>query len=391
MKEQEFDIYVRNLLKDAQESVPPQVWEGVEAGLRRRKLILLWRRSAIGVAAAAAVVAAFVLLRPFMPVTEEHSQPTQSIFMAESSEPIVPETLPAVTEQVPQEVPLQQQLAGKKARVAQTVLPEAPVPEVPVPETIPETEPEPVSEVVPEVVPEPGHLQLSLLSAKKEKPRGGFSFTASGDFQGKYRKELGPGRMPQQWGLPPALNAAKEGIYNASPEKHFSLPISAGVGLTYHFSPAWAVGTGVRYTFMGRTFIGDYVSGDGFVITGTDIDNLQHWLGIPVNVYFNFLNHGRWTMHAFAGGAVEFLVRNDYLVHNATKDIHYLEKSVRPQWSAQLGVGVEFSLSPVVRLYLDPKLDYYFGTQYQPRSLRTIQPLRFEVEAGLRFSLGKQH
>ena len=60
-----------------------------------------------------------------------------------------------------------------------------------------------------------------------------------------------------------------------------------------------------------------------------------------------------------------------------------------PQFSAGLGLGVEFKLTPWLGLYLDPAFRYYFRPDLQPRSLRTIQPLRFDVEAGLRFSLGK--
>ena len=32
MNKNEFDIQVRNILQDAQESVSPSVWEGVQAG-----------------------------------------------------------------------------------------------------------------------------------------------------------------------------------------------------------------------------------------------------------------------------------------------------------------------------------------------------------------------
>ena len=40
MKENEFDILVRNLLQDARESVSPSVWEGVSSGLARRRRIV---------------------------------------------------------------------------------------------------------------------------------------------------------------------------------------------------------------------------------------------------------------------------------------------------------------------------------------------------------------
>ena len=60
-----------------------------------------------------------------------------------------------------------------------------------------------------------------------------------------------------------------------------------------------------------------------------------------------------------------------------------------PQFSAGAGLGVEFKITPVVGLYLDPSFRYFFATQKQPRSLRTVQPLRFDIEAGVRFSFGK--
>ena len=121
----------------------------------------------------------------------------------------------------------------------------------------------------------------------------------------------------------------------------------------------------------------------------TDIDNHQHWLGIPVNVYYAFVNTHRWRVHVFTGGSMEFLVDNDYLVHGVQKDIHYHQRGTRPQFSVGLGVGVEFKITPWLGLYLDPSFRYYFRPDLQPRSLRTIQPLRFDLEAGLRFSLGK--
>ena len=65
MKENEFDIYVRDLMAGAEESVSPDVWKGVEAGLNkaaRRRTVPVWVwRSMAGVAAAAAVVAAVIL------------------------------------------------------------------------------------------------------------------------------------------------------------------------------------------------------------------------------------------------------------------------------------------------------------------------------------------
>ena len=207
----------------------------------------------------------------------------------------------------------------------------------------------------------------------------------SGNLEDKRRSTL-TSFAPRHYSAPP-LGAA-EGIYNENPEASFSLPFSVGAGLNWQFARHWAVGVGLRYTNLSRMFVGDYV-GNGIVLSQTDIDNHQHWLGIPVNVYYAFIHTGRWRVHAFTGGSMEFLVDNDYLVHGARKDIHFHQRGSRPQFSAGLGVGVEFRITPWLGLYLDPSFRYYFRPDLQPRSLRTIQPLRFDVEAGLRFSLGK--
>jgi len=394
MKEKEFDIYVRNILQNAEEPVSPEVWKGVEAGLNRRPVFPVWAWSLAGLAAAAALVLGVFLFRPAQP---EHSNPTISI--AETPKATVPpqEPAPAVTEEI---APIEEQVARSVSHLAYvpelTVLEEAPaepeVPEEPAPEAtlVPE-----LSSVPPEAMPESAVEdqealnRLAYTQLHRKEPRG-FSFTAGGNLQGTVRDELpskGIYRAPTTAiGL---LAPVMDGISNEQPELNFSLPFSIGASVKYHFSSRWAVGLGVRYTNMSRTFIGDYrnLDKDQF-FPQTDIDNHQHWLGVPLNFYFNIIDNGRWRLHTFVGGATEFLFDNDFLIHASPKDIHYHQRGTSLQWSAAGGLGVEFRLTPYWGLYLDPSVRYYFGTANQPRSIRTIQPLRLEIEAGVRFSFG---
>jgi hypothetical protein len=213
-----------------------------------------------------------------------------------------------------------------------------------------------------------------------------WSMDVSGNLEDKRRSTLSS-LAPRHYSAPPM--GAAEGIYNENPEVSFSLPFSVGVGLNWQFARNWAVGAGLRYTNLSRTFVGDY-KGDGFVLPQTDIDNHQHWFGIPVNLYYDIVNTGRWRVHAFAGGAAELLMANSFLIHYSPKDLHYERKGTVPQWSVAAGLGVEFRVTSRVGLYIDPHFRYYFDAGQQPRSLRTIQPLRFDIEAGIRFSFGRQ-
>ncbi len=399
MTEQEFDIQVRNLLQQATEEVSPHLWEGVAAGLEKKRRIVpvyVWRSIAV-VAAAAAVIAGVVFLHPET-VPTEHSNPT---ILAEA--PVTEVAPTPVTETEPEVVSVRP-APSKPVRLAQTVVSQ-PAPEVtevvtPVQEEtpiadnpVPEEKVEPAVETVPEqpakdsrtAFQEDQERMNRLLYEEDHKQSGGkgFSLSAQGNVQDKRRGSLGEFTRPY---AAPIANAT-EGIYNEGTDS-FTLPFSAGIGLKYNFSQHWGIGVGVRYTNLGRTFVGDYV-GDGFRFLQTDIDNHQHWLGVPVHGYYEFVNRGPWRVHAFLGAGVEFLLDNDYLVHGVNNDIHYHGGHARPQWSGDMGVGVEFRITPFLGIYLDPSFRYYFATEWEPRSIRTVQPLRFDVELGLRFNLGK--
>ena len=390
MNEKEFDIQVRNLLQSAEEPVSPQVWEGVAAGLDKRRRIVPVRFWGYASAlAAAAAVALVVLLKPAAPVVEpEHSNP--SIFMSEASgetvsevEEVLPmEETPVAVAPSPRRNP--HLLAQASKEPAQESTPEE-IRETPR-ETVPEAVPEAVPETVPETRKDDNALlnQLAFEEKTAAKAPQAVSLSAFGNLQTSQRS--GIHSQYRRYGAP--SRDAEVGIYNESPEVSFALPFSVGLGLQFNITPRWAVGTGIRYTSLQRTFMGDY-KGEGFYLPQTDIDNHQHWLGVPVNVYYSFVNTHRWNVHVFAGGAAEWLLDNDFLIHNSPSDIHYHLRGSSPQWSAGVGLGVEFKITPFLGIYIDPSFRYFFATERQPRSLRTIQPLRFDVEAGLRFNIGK--
>ena len=391
MKETEFDIQVRNLLQDAQESVSPSVWEGVQAGLaRKRRAAAFWRWGG-AIAAAAAILLGVVLLWPH--AEQVHSNP---IILAETPSEALPEApvareelLPAEESAAPAARPVHRplrlaQVTQKAAPVAEESSPVAEKPAPAVAESVSVAE-ESTSVTASQEAEDPTVFNRLAYEESRQQFAQVWSMDVSGNLEDKRRSTISS-LAPRHYSAPPM--GAAEGIYNENPEVSFSLPFSVGVGLNWQFARNWAVGAGLRYTNLSRTFVGDY-KGDGFVLPQTDIDNHQHWLGIPVNVYYAFVNTHRWRVHVFTGGSMEFLVDNDYLVHGVQKDIHYHQRGTRPQFSAGLGLGVEFKITPWLGLYLDPSFRYYFRPDLQPRSLRTIQPLRFDLEAGLRFSLGK--
>ena len=154
------------------------------------------------------------------------------------------------------------------------------------------------------------------------------------------------------------------------------------------FTDRWSLGMGVNYTLLTSRFSGKYTKvtdGVASLPISSEIKNQQHYIGIPVNVYYNIVSRDFINFYAYAGGTVEKCVANRYQVQT-TPIINHSESVKGVQLSANAGIGVEFLLGKYVGLYLDPSLRYYFRGS-QPKSIRTAQPLMLGFEMGLRFNL----
>ena len=399
MKENEFDIYVRNLMSGAEETVSPDVWKGVEAGLdrtARRRVVPVWLWRGVAAAAVAAAAAAFVLLRPAQNLS---NQPTIQQPVAQATDA----PLPAVTQPEEDDVtPIEQQASRIRQHVAH--VPEVLTPVVEEEEIltaeveIMEPERKPDAVIVPGQAPQETFasddeaLRQLAFEEHRTHRKGEFSMSILGNIQSNTRPQGPANKMRRTSGSLFVPAPTKTGISREGTEFSFGLPVSGGLSFRYDFNPRWGIGTGVVYTNLSRSFLGDYsVVENGTPVKNlfdTDITNQQHFIGIPVNVFFNIVNTGNWNFHVRLDGMGEKLVDNHFLVHDSDGDIHLHEKSSGLQFSTGVGVGVEFKFSPYLGIYFDPTLRYYFDGN-QPRSLRTIQPLRMDFEAGLRFSLGR--
>ena len=116
----------------------------------------------------------------------------------------------------------------------------------------------------------------------------------------------------------------------------------------------------------------------------SDIRNTLHYIGIPLNAYYDIVDKDRVNLYAYAGGTVEKCVADAY--HVLSDSIYHRDNVDGMQLSANVGFGVEFMLGKHLGLYIDPSVRYYFDCN-QPKSIRTVQPLMFGFEMGLRARL----
>ena len=371
------------MLHNAEEPVSPGVWNAVAAGLdaKRKGVVPVWLWGAVAFAAAAAVAVGVFLWRPsegsrleeFTPATAPVAQSLNYSFPEDIVRPAMVQPQASVKKDAP--VAAREEASLESVQNA-TIIPEALLKQ---PSRLAMA---PRRSYVPTV--EDNYLLNQL--AWEEKPIVGrdFSLTAAGNLQASSR-----GRALGRRGAAAPANANVEGVTFKDGDRP-GFPFSASIGLKWNLAPRWAVGTGVRYTNMSRSFNGDYQSGEGWALTDKAIDNTQQWIGVPLNVYYDFVSTSHWRVHAFAGGAMDYLLENKFTVHNLENDVVWRKSGTSFQWSAGLGAGAEYLITKNVGIYLDPSVRYYFNEAAGADiNGLPVHPVRFVVEAGIRFSLGR--
>lgn len=396
------DLQMRSILADAQEDVPAHVWEGISAELdridsvkSRKPAVLWWRRSAIAVAAAAAVAVGVIMNydREVQTLVPEATG-TDMIAVAEPAETSADTQSPVYMAEVrmPAKKTLTEILPATEVSEA-VETEEAPAPECT--STLNETEVMnesdlPADKSAKEVIAKEtwadtfseDEWEEDLEESKKIRT----SIVLSGlTGTNSVQKNTNNGmlRFPSISTIHP-----KTGIKQTKEDSSYGLPLSFGAGVKIGFTPRWSLGVGLNYTLLTRKFYGYYthVDKDGTieVSPSSDIRNNQHYIGIPVNAYYNIVDRKNMHFYAYAGGTVEKCISDKYDVIG--QNIIHTEKTKGVQLSANIGIGVEFLLGKHLGLYIDPSLRYYFPGG-QPKSIRTVQPLMMGFEMGLRVNL----
>ena len=385
---------MKSILDEGREEVPASVWEGVAAGLdkaaRHKTVVLWWRRAAVGMAAAAAIAVGVIFNH-----TEEQmlvpeagdsgiiavvEQEAVSGVDADVTETVIPDVLAETVKKTAKPAAgFMITTADEAIEAAAEITPEEDVPAEQPTVSVPKKQEVEKTPETAEYFPQDWGEEIKDKKADVSLVLSGLASTNSEQNQNR----MGPMKAP-------SVNPApkKTGITETSTKSSYGIPVSFGAGVKIGFSERWSLGIGANYTLLARKFYGKYteVGEDGSIVSSTssDISNIQHFIGIPVNAYYNIVNKDRINLYAYAGGTVEKCISDNYTVLNTS--IYHKEAVQGVQVSTNAGIGVEFMMGNHLGLYIDPSLRYYFDCG-QPKSIRTVQPLMFGFEMGFRFRL----
>lgn len=414
----EFDLLVRGMMQDAEEEAPSEAWSAISTGLdrvapMRKRVPMSWiYRTVAGVAVAAGLAAAIIIPR------KDSSDPTPVEIAANPDiSPIQPFTPSPEMSDPTHPSPVTTKPSG--GSTGRNLLAQAPIVQnngSPSQEdtTTPVDTPaeDSTSEAESVVTSSPDETPLTALAPfpEEESPSTpdetthcdpfavaqwdesahsssqGLSLTVGGNLQSN-------GDPTQRGGIvgvmrSPGRNSTTTISENGT-SSEFAIPLSVGIGARYYLSNRFALGAGISYSYLARTFEGTYREVSDGQVTRNVSGQIHHtiqYIGVPLGVYFDVLK-GDWvSLYLSGGGSVEKAIMNKYTISNDPSDIHYSDPAGGLQFSLGVGGGVQFKLSPLLGLYIDPGIRYYFGDQ--PRSIRTEQPVTFSIEAGLRFNFG---
>lgn len=402
-----FDRGIRSILEEGREEVPDRVWNAVQSRIsgKKRKSAVMWAGWA-AVSAAAAVAAVLFLGPPSADKGQdiEVLPSGQGRILTETLGPSGPSDTGSAGEDtglfVPQSVSDgMNQDSGYPAETQE----QSPAPAEPEPPQKPDLPAEPDSGT-------DSPVQETVNT--EQDPRNTGQDTGTDRNEGKDRlwpedmltAESGSGRRQPKVAMTLFGNAISNnsdagagrsiapmqssGVIPTDEVREnqatsYGIPVSFGVGAKIFFTERWALGAGVNCSFLTRRFSGVYYNHEGTAFADSDIRNTQTYVGIPVNVYFSIASGDFYDFYAYAGGTVEKCVSDTYLIDTPGNSITWRSKSPGVQMSAVAGIGVEFMLGNRIGLYIDPSLRYYFESR-QPKSIRTVQPLMLNFEAGLR-------
>ena len=296
---QDWDEHIRKVMLDAEEAVPSRVWDAVSAELDKAaapKVVPFWWRVArVAVPAAAAVALGVFLALP----RSGQAGPDRFDVVIARAEPAL--QVPGLV--FPQDIVLKDRLladASAPVRVQEEGTgdlsgQEAPATEAPVPEK------DAAGSVRPSSVPdrssgssyssdEAAFNALAYEEMNRTRSRK-FDFMAGGNIQTNGNPSST--RTSYMRSSPKPQTGIVEGT-----NRYYGIPVTFGVGVGYRFAPRWSVSTGLTYTSLSRTFTGRFVEIDA--VSGTEVrsvsgevDNVQQYIGIPLNLRYHLMDGER--------------------------------------------------------------------------------------------------
>ena len=371
---------LRDKLYDVQMPVEADLWQDIEATMRRRRVRrVLYYASSV----AAVVLLALLLLLP----GSEVGQPQVQTLVAEAVSGKVPSEIAAVVVAEPAA-----EVAAVAEPAADVVAEPAGTMEVSGAETVASEvgknavaeadAQEAVAAQSQTVAPKERRAAMALaddiLEFGDERERGNRGYTLA------FSQGIMPGSAASVAGSRVMASSAFGGALEHShmveqvSDTKYSLPVNAGLQIQFPVGENMAVGVGVNYSMLKSKYdcLIDKVH--------YNVKQKLHYIGVPVNVYGLVVERNNFSFYVNAGVTLEKGIRAVYELNSYRDSQKYRADIEGVQFSINAGLGVEYKFGNAVGLYFEPNLVYYTNSEVM-YSIRTDQPFQVKADIGFRF------
>jgi len=166
------------------------------------------------------------------------------------------------------------------------------------------------------------------------------------------------------------------------------LPLRFGLSVGIPLTDRLNLETGLTYSLLRSTT----TSGSGTYYF--DKDQTLHYIGIPVKLSYDIYEGKKWTIYASAGAMAEKClygrssITNVYGKGDKTTYSENVSEG-KLQFSVMAGVGVAYSLSSKVGIFIEPGASYYFDNHSSVINTYKDRPMNFDLKVGLRFNMSR--
>lgn len=147
-------------------------------------------------------------------------------------------------------------------------------------------------------------------------------------------------------------------------------PITFGLSIRKGLGGRFSLESGITYS---------YLSSDvRFLGNDRMVEQKLHYLGVPIRLNYDLIDHKAFTFYVSGGGAIERCVYG-------TLDGEKL--SVDPlQLSVSATIGAQVNLTKHLGLYVEPGVAYFFNDGADLKTIRKDRPFNFNLQGGIRFT-----
>ena len=180
------------------------------------------------------------------------------------------------------------------------------------------------------------------------------------------------------------MEIAKNNKGKIEEHEHHSKPITFGLSVTKSFGKNWNLETGLQYSLLKS----DFTLGEGAYYLYRD--QQVHYLGIPLQVSYKWIDVKNWSVYSSLGGALHIPIygktSEKYVVGNVTPYTNDWHVTPSLQWSIGTSIGVQYKFAPKWGVYIEPSFNWYVPNGSSIHTTWTENPFSFTIPFGIRFT-----